>query len=57
VSLSLVLPLSFLKKEPLAELVPLNLRDLRPQKNGVFPYRTPSRMTFLTDCIRFLFKR
>jgi hypothetical protein len=33
----------------------MNLRDVRPRKNGVLPEGMPAYLAFSTNCIRYLF--
>jgi hypothetical protein len=35
----------------------MDLRDVRPKKNGFLPKGMPTYLAFLTDCIHHLFGR
>jgi hypothetical protein len=35
----------------------MNLRDVRPKKNGVLPERMPTYLAFSTDCICHLLRK
>lgn len=51
------MPLASLENRSFTTTVLMNLRGVRLQKVGVFLYRMPPDLTFLTHRIRYLFEQ